>query len=125
MRALLDENLPHDLVQALAGHEAITVQGLGWSGLKNGELIRRAAGRIDAFVTMDSNLQFQQRMEGLSFGVVVVHAHSNRMADLLPIVRGGVYFPEFWFSNSIKSVAPALCPYGRWLQSWRPVSQMK
>lgn len=33
-----------------------------------------------------------------------------RLVDLLPIVRGAVYFPEFWFSNSIKSVAPALCP---------------
>ncbi len=33
-----------------------------------------------------------------------------RLVDLLPIVRGAVYFPEFWFSNSIKSVAPALSP---------------
>jgi hypothetical protein len=33
-----------------------------------------------------------------------------RLADLLPIVRGAVYVREFWFSNSIKSVAPALCP---------------
>ena len=33
-----------------------------------------------------------------------------RLVDLLPIVRGAVYFPEFDFSNSIKSVAPALCP---------------
>ena len=33
-----------------------------------------------------------------------------RLVDLLPIVRGAVYFPEFGFSNSIKSVAPALCP---------------
>lgn len=32
-----------------------------------------------------------------------------RLLDLLPIVRGGVYFPAFQFSNSIKSVAPALC----------------
>lgn len=32
------------------------------------------------------------------------------LVDLLPIVRGAVYLPEFWFSNSIKSVAPALCP---------------
>ena len=30
--------------------------------------------------------------------------------DLLPIVRGAVYFPEFRYSYSIKSVAPALCP---------------
>ncbi len=33
-----------------------------------------------------------------------------RLVDLLPIVGGAVYFPEFRFSNSIKSVAPALCP---------------
>ena len=33
-----------------------------------------------------------------------------RLADLLPIVRSAVYFPDFQFSNSIKSVAPALCP---------------
>jgi hypothetical protein len=33
-----------------------------------------------------------------------------RLADLLPIVRGAVYLRDFWFSNSIKSVAPALCP---------------
>jgi len=33
-----------------------------------------------------------------------------RLVDLLPIVRAAVYYPEFQFSNSIKSVAPALCP---------------
>jgi hypothetical protein len=32
------------------------------------------------------------------------------LVDLLPIVGGAVYFPEFRFSNLIKSVAPALCP---------------
>ena len=87
MRVLLDENLPHDLAQALAEHEVVTVQGLGWSGLKNGELLRRADGHIDAFITMDSNLQFQQRLAGLPFGVIVIHARSNRMADLLPVIR--------------------------------------
>jgi hypothetical protein len=30
---------------------------------------------------MDSNLQFQQRLEGLPFGVIVIHARSNRMAE--------------------------------------------
>jgi len=33
-----------------------------------------------------------------------------RLADLLPVVRGAVYFPDAGFSNSIKSVGPALCP---------------
>lgn len=34
----------------------------------------------------------------------------NRLVDLLPVVRGAVYFPDFSFSNSIKAVAPALSP---------------
>jgi len=34
----------------------------------------------------------------------------RRLADLLPVVRGGLYHPRFEFSNSIKTVAPALCP---------------
>jgi hypothetical protein len=33
-----------------------------------------------------------------------------RLVELLPIVRGAVHFPEFRFSNSINSIAPALCP---------------
>jgi hypothetical protein len=33
-----------------------------------------------------------------------------RLKDLLPVVREAVYLPEFGFSNSIKSVGPALCP---------------
>jgi hypothetical protein len=37
-------------------------------------------------------------------------AIATRLMDLLPVVRGAVYFREFWFSNSIKAVAPALCP---------------
>jgi len=40
-----------------------------------------------------------------------IEAILARLLDLLPIVRGGVYLPEFGFSNSIKSVAPALSPW--------------
>ena len=39
-----------------------------------------------------------------------LRAITARLTDLLPIVRGAVYFREFWFSNSIKSVARALSP---------------
>jgi hypothetical protein len=34
----------------------------------------------------------------------------RRLSDLLPIVRTGIYHSGFEFSNSIKNVAPALCP---------------
>jgi hypothetical protein len=86
VRVLLDENLPHDLVGELPGHEVFTVQGLGWSGVKNAELLRRIGGAFDALVTMDRNLEKQQALAGQPFGTVIVRARSNRMVHLRPLV---------------------------------------
>lgn len=86
MRVLLDENLPHDLIPELIGHDVVTVQGLGWSGAKNGDLLRRADGRIDVFVTMDRKLEREHDLTVLSFAVVILLARSNRVQHLLPLV---------------------------------------
>ena len=86
MRVLLDENLPHDLMAGLVGHSVSTVQGLGWAGTKNGDLLRRARGVTDALVTMDGKLEHQHDISILQFGVVVVGAPSNRMSDLMPLI---------------------------------------
>ena len=86
MRVLLDENLPHDLIATLAGHTVVTVQGMGWAGVQNGELLRLATGHVDVFVTMDRRLPEQHKIATLSFGVVLLVARSNRVQDLLPLV---------------------------------------
>lgn len=70
MRVLLDENPPLDLAFELRGHDVHTVSGLGWAGMTNGDLVRRAAGR--------------QRISTLSF--IFVRAASNRMIHLRPLV---------------------------------------
>ena len=41
MRLLLDEHLPIGLSAELCGHAVDTVSGRGWSGIKNGELLRQ------------------------------------------------------------------------------------
>lgn len=86
MRILLDENFPADFAKLLQPHEVSTVHSLGWSGVKNGELLRRAQGVCDVFVTLDRNLEFQQNVKALPFRLVVVRAISNRVADLKPLV---------------------------------------
>jgi predicted nuclease of predicted toxin-antitoxin system len=88
MRILLDENFPADFAGFLvhAEVEVITVHSLGWSGVKNGELLRRAREICDVFVTLDRNLEFQQNIKVLPFGIVVVRSRSNRVADLVPHV---------------------------------------
>jgi len=86
VRVLLDENLPHDLVEPLSSHDVVTVQGMGWAGVENGELLRRASGQVDAFITMDRKLEREQNLTALPFGVVLMVARSNRVQDLQPLV---------------------------------------
>ena len=88
VRVLLDENLPLEFAAEIVPFPVATVRGLGWSGVQNGELMRRAASVCDVFVTMDRNLPYQQHIPALSFGVIVVHAQSNRLVDLRPLVPG-------------------------------------
>lgn len=86
MRVLLDECLPKRLKHLLIGHKVQTVPEAGWAGKKNGELIRLATGKFDAFITIDSNLIYQQNLSDVPFGVVVLSARSNRLADLETLV---------------------------------------
>ena len=86
MRVLLDEQLPLDLAAMLEGHAATTVVGLGWAGVKNGDLLRRMRGEYDALLTMDQGIEFQQNIAALPFGMLLVLAPSNRMVHLQPLV---------------------------------------
>ena len=86
MRLLLEEHLPIGLSAELHGHAVDTVSGRGWTGIKNGELLRLMSGQYDVLVTMDRSIEFQQRIARLPFGIVLVRAPSNRMEDLRPLV---------------------------------------
>jgi len=86
MRVILDECLPRRLGLELSGHQVSTVQMAGWSGVSNGKLLARIAGNYDAFVTVDKNLPAQQMTAALPFGVIVLRARSNQLADLRPLL---------------------------------------
>jgi hypothetical protein len=86
-RLLLDEHMPRLMISELAGHYATTVQQQRWSGLRNGVLLRTAAGAgFDVFITMDKSIPFQQVVKGLGIAVMVVRARSNRLEHLRPLV---------------------------------------
>jgi len=59
---------------------------MGWASLKNGQLLSRAVGQFDIFVTIDSNLSYQQDIKRLKIGIVVIHARSNKLQDIRPLV---------------------------------------
>jgi len=56
------------------------------AGLKNGAPLVQIAGRFGAFVTVDKSLLAPQKIDGLSFAVIVLRAPSNQLKDLLPVV---------------------------------------
>jgi hypothetical protein len=87
VKLLLDENLPHELRQHFRGHEPITVTYAGWSGRKNGDLLRLAAAAgFDAMITMDDGVAYQQNPLTLPLSIVILSAPSNDIDDLLPLI---------------------------------------
>ncbi len=86
MRVLLDECVPARLRRELTDHSVRTATEAGWAGIKNGELLRRAAAEFDCFLTVDRNLQFQQNVASLPVAVLVLHADGNDLESLRPLM---------------------------------------
>jgi hypothetical protein len=83
-QVLFDEDVPRPLRRDLPGFEIRTTVEMGWSGVKNGELLRRAEELFDVFLTADRNLPFQQNITRLRLGVVVLATGSTKLDDLRP-----------------------------------------
>jgi hypothetical protein len=86
MKLLLDECVDRRLAREIVDHEAQTVPQMGWAGLKDNQLLVFAAAKFDVFITVDRNLSFQQDLSQFDIAVIVLHASSNRLADLKPLL---------------------------------------
>jgi hypothetical protein len=84
MKLLLDENVPHKLRALLPGHDCYTTAYMGWSGIENGELLRRAAANtFDALISTDRGIEYEQNQETLPIAVIVLLGKDNKLATLL------------------------------------------
>lgn len=87
MRVLLDECLPKRLKREFKPpYSALSVAEIGWSGITNGRLLSLATPKFDAFLTSDTNLEFQQNLGDLSLIIVVLFAPSNDITVLVPLI---------------------------------------
>ena len=85
MKLLLDECIDRRLAKDLTDYDVKTVPQMGWAGVKNGALLALAEQDFDVFITVDRNLAFQQNLPKFNLAVLVLHATSNRLADLKPL----------------------------------------
>ncbi|OFZ90559.1 MAG: hypothetical protein A2V78_13335 [Betaproteobacteria bacterium RBG_16_64_18] len=86
MKVLVDECIDWRLMREIVGHEVKTARQMGWSTIKNGELLTLAEKEFQVFVTVDRNLSFQQNVPSFAIAVIVLRAKSNRLSDLQPLV---------------------------------------
>jgi hypothetical protein len=86
VKVFIDECIDWRFARTISGHETRTARQMGWSSIKNGELLSLVSERFDIFLTVDRNLSFQQNLPSVAIAVIVLKARSNRLADLQPLV---------------------------------------
>ena len=72
MKILFDECMPQPLRLRLAEFEVSTAQEMGWGRVKNGDLLKRAEGVFDVFLTADQQLKYQQNLTGRQLAILVL-----------------------------------------------------
>jgi len=75
VKVLFDQNMPRPLASFLVKHSVHRSAEVGWSELRNGDLLRAAeeAG-FEVMVTADQNLAYQQNLKGRRLALVVLHS---------------------------------------------------
>ena len=86
MKVLLDECVDWRLARDIVGHDVKTARQMGWTAIKNGELLALASRQFEVFVTVDRNLSFQQNLVSYPIAIIVLCAKTNRLAELKPLI---------------------------------------
>jgi len=68
VKVLLDEWVDWRLARDIVGHDVKIARQMGWTTIKNGELLALAGGQFEVFVTVDRNLSFQQNLVSYPIG---------------------------------------------------------
>jgi len=88
MTLLLDENLPKKLKYCFSDiYEVLTVPEMGWSGIKNGDLLKRMESKnLKVLLSIDKNMSHQQNLEKYNVSLVVLNSKDARYASLVEFV---------------------------------------
>ncbi len=70
--------LPKRLNQLFTPHEVWTAPQIGLAGYNDTKLLNELDKRsIDIFITIDSNIEYQQSFIGREFGTIIIHSLTN------------------------------------------------
>jgi hypothetical protein len=88
MKILLDENIDVRFKKYFTGlHEVYTVLDMGWTGIKNGNILKLLAQyNFDCWIVVDKNIPYQQNVSKLPCLVIVLDVFRNTLKYLQPLV---------------------------------------
>lgn len=72
MKIIIDECVPSIVKRGLPDRRIVSVQDMGWAGVKNGELLKHVTQQFDVFITSDKNLRHQQNLASLEIAVILL-----------------------------------------------------
>lgn len=102
MKVLVDECLPFWLARHLAGHDVKTVQQMGWSSLKDGEILNQAESKFEVFLTADKNLKHQQSLAGRKLAIILAFQQAGHCQGLAPCGADHVAEPSAWNAGAVR-----------------------
>jgi len=85
-RLLLDECLNWRLLNELPEYTVKTVRQMGWSSLKNGELLTKAQYEFDVLITIDKNIKYQQNLLKYEISIIVLDININDLEHIRPLI---------------------------------------
>ena len=83
MKIIIDECVPSIVKRGLIARKVVTVQEMGWAGVKNGKLLKLVSDEFDVFITSDQNLRFQQNLSTVDLAILVLPSNQVPVVKLL------------------------------------------
>ena len=74
--------MPRKLRREFAEFSIRTAQEQGWSSFKNGQLLERAVREFEVLVTIDQRMRYQQNLQALTIGIVVIDTRDTRFESI-------------------------------------------
>ena len=88
MKVLLDHCVPRPLRRHLSGHSVKTAYEMGWSLVKNGDLICAAEAEFEVLISSDQSFRYQQNLKKRRLALIILPTnYLPRVLELAPQIR--------------------------------------
>jgi len=83
MKIIIDECVPSIVKRGLPARNIVSVQDMGWAGVKNGKLLSLVSAEFDVFITSDKNLRFQQNLAEVDIAIILLPSNQVPVVSVL------------------------------------------